>query len=101
VKEEFTRNALTRLQALVAYPVLRHFRRRVDHRNYNGASLLGLRGIVIKSHGSADEYAFERAILRGYDEARHRLLERTEAAMKPFVAQMSAPSTTPAVEASP
>jgi len=100
VKEEFTRNALTRLQALVAYPVLRHFRKRVDHRNYNGASLLGLRGIVIKSHGSADAYAFEHAILRGYEEARHRLLERTEAAMQPFLTQIKSSATAPAVEAS-
>ncbi len=100
VKEEFTRNALTRLQALIAYPVLQHFRRRVDHRNYNGASLLGLRGIVIKSHGSADAYAFERAIARGYAEARHRLLERTEAAMRPFLMQLNATARAPAVEAS-
>ena len=98
VKEEFTRNMLTRLQAAIAYPVLRHFRRRVDPRNYNGASLLGLRGIVVKSHGSADAYAFERAIRRGFEEARHRLLERTEAAMQPFLAQLA---TIAAVEASP
>lgn len=100
VREEFSRNALTRLQALIAYPVLRHFRKRVDHRNYNGASLLGLRGIVIKSHGSADAYAFERAINRGYEEVRHRLLERTEAAMRPFLGQLNAPARAPAVEAS-
>jgi glycerol-3-phosphate acyltransferase PlsX len=90
VKEEFKRNALTRLQAAIAYPVLRRFRARVDPRNYNGASLLGLRGIVVKSHGSADAFAFERAIGRGFEEARHRLLERTEAAMRPLVAQLMA-----------
>ncbi len=100
VKEEFTRSTLTRLQALIAYPVLRHFRKRVDPRNYNGASLLGLRGIVVKSHGSADAYAFERALKRGYEEARHRLLERTEAAMRPFLAQLTAALPAPAVEAS-
>ncbi|MCX8115757.1 MAG: phosphate acyltransferase PlsX, partial [Burkholderiaceae bacterium] len=88
VKEEFTRNAFSRFAALVALPVLRRFKRRVDHRRYNGASLLGLRGIVIKSHGSADVYAFERAIRRGFEAARHRLLERTTAAMQPFVAQL-------------
>ena len=85
VKEEFTRNPLTKLQALLSYSVLNHFRRRVDPRNYNGASLLGLRGIVIKSHGSADVHSFECAIKRGYDEARHGLLDRTEVAMRPFL----------------
>lgn len=89
VKEEFTRNAFSKLAALVALPVLNRFKRRVDHRRYNGASLLGLKGIVIKSHGSADAYAFECAIRRGFEAARHRLLERTIAAMQPFVAQLS------------
>jgi len=54
LREEFSRNPLTRLAALAALPVTRAFRQRMDHRRYNGASLLGLRGIVIKSHGSAD-----------------------------------------------
>src|SRR5687767_14130739 len=53
MREEFSRNILTRLAALFALPVLRAVRNRLDHRRYNGASLLGLRGIVIKSHGSA------------------------------------------------
>ena len=65
--------------ALAAYPVLNRFRRRVDPRRYNGASLLGLRGLVLKSHGSADGLAFECALRRGYEEARHRVLERTDA----------------------
>lgn len=52
LRQEFGRNLLTKLAALVALPVIRHFKRRVDHRRYNGASLLGLR-IVVKSHGSA------------------------------------------------
>ncbi len=89
IKEEFTRSVPSRLAALIALPVLNRFKRRVDHRRYNGASLLGLRGIVIKSHGSADAYAFECAILRALEAARHRLLERTIAAMQPFVAQLS------------
>lgn len=62
MKEEFSRNLLTRLSALVALPVLKAFKNRVDPRNYNGASLLGLNGIVIKSHGSADQQAFQTAI---------------------------------------
>lgn len=62
LKQEFLRNPLTRLAGLVAMPVLKSFRRRMDPRRYNGASLLGLRGIVIKSHGGADTLAFENAI---------------------------------------
>lgn len=59
---EFKRNFLTKLSALVALPVLKALRRRIDPRRYNGASLLGLRGIVVKSHGGADRLAFEHAI---------------------------------------
>jgi len=62
LRAQFKRTPLTRLAALVAMPVLRRFGRDIDPRRYNGASLLGLRGIVIKSHGGADELAFENAI---------------------------------------
>jgi len=75
LKEEFSRNAITKMAALVAYPVLSAFKRRVDYRRYNGAALLGLRGLVFKSHGSADEFAFEQALLRAYDAARNNLLD--------------------------
>jgi glycerol-3-phosphate acyltransferase PlsX len=60
--ENFRRNWLTRLAGLAAMPILKRFRRTFDPRRYNGASLLGLRGIVIKSHGGADRLAFENAI---------------------------------------
>ncbi len=60
--QSFKRNWLTRLSGLAALPVLRSFSRSIDPRRYNGASLLGLRGIAIKSHGGADELAFENAI---------------------------------------
>ena len=76
IKQEFTRGAYGKLAALVALPVLRHFKARVDHRRYNGAALLGLRGLVFKSHGSADAFAFENALARAYDAARNRLLDR-------------------------
>ena len=76
IKAEFSRNFLTKLAAIVAYPVLTAFKNRVDHRRYNGAALLGLRGLVFKSHGSADAFAFERALNRAYDAARNDLLER-------------------------
>lgn len=76
LKEEFSRNWLTKMAAVMALPVLSAFRRRFDHRRYNGASLLGLRGIVVKSHGSADAYSFENAIQRAYEEVRNDVLNR-------------------------
>jgi phosphate acyltransferase len=79
LREEFSRNWLTKIAAIVVYPVLAAFKSRVDSRKYNGAALLGLRGLVFKSHGSADEYAFEQALNRAYDAARNNLLERVQA----------------------
>jgi glycerol-3-phosphate acyltransferase PlsX len=79
LKSEFRRSWLTRFAALWALPVLGAFKRRFDHRRYNGASLLGLRGIVVKSHGSADMLAFRCALERAADEARHGLIGRITA----------------------
>ena len=76
LKEEFSRNWLTKLAALAALPVLKSFRNRFDHRRYNGASLVGLRGIVVKSHGSADAYSFGNAIQRAFDEVKNDVLAR-------------------------
>jgi glycerol-3-phosphate acyltransferase PlsX len=76
LKEEYTRNVFTKLAALVSMPVIKAFRRRVDHRRYNGAALLGLKGIVVKSHGSADRLAFATALARAANEAAHGLNER-------------------------
>jgi phosphate acyltransferase len=76
LREEFSRTPLTKLAAVLATPVLKGFKHRLDHRRYNGAALLGLRGLVFKSHGSADAYAFEQALTRAYDAASHRLLDR-------------------------
>jgi glycerol-3-phosphate acyltransferase PlsX len=76
IRQEFTRSLLAKAAALVAMPVLQRFRQRVDPRRYNGAALLGLRGLVFKSHGSADAYAFEQALARAHDAARNRLLDR-------------------------
>ncbi len=74
IRQEFTHNAYAKFAAWVAMPVLKRFKTRVDHRRYNGAALLGLRGLVFKSHGSADAFAFERALERAYSAARNRLL---------------------------
>jgi len=76
IKEEFTRTPLSKLAALVALPVLKRFKARVDHRRYSGGALLGLRGLVFKAHGSSDALAFECALERAYDAARNRLLDR-------------------------
>lgn len=76
LSQEFKRNLLTRLAGLVALPVLKSFRRRLDPRRYNGASLLGLRGIVVKSHGGADSYAYLHAIRTAVEEARNGVLRR-------------------------
>lgn len=62
VKQSFTQNWLTRLAALISLPIINNLRKKIDPRRYNGASLLGLRGIVIKSHGSADVLSFSYAI---------------------------------------
>ncbi|MEN9780286.1 MAG: Phosphate acyltransferase, partial [Pseudomonadota bacterium] len=92
LKDEFSRGIFTKIAAIVAYPVLKAFKSRVDHRRYNGAALLGLRGLVFKSHGSADEVAFERALARAYDAARHRLLERVHARIAHAAPLLAAPA---------
>lgn len=76
LKMEFSRSVFTKAAAVVAYPVIAALKKRMDHRRYNGGALLGLRGLVFKSHGSADQLAFEYALARAYDAARHQLLDR-------------------------
>jgi glycerol-3-phosphate acyltransferase PlsX len=76
LKEEFKKNLITKLMALISMPVLSAFRTRLDPRCYNGASFLGLRGIVVKSHGGADAFAFRHAIIKAVEEARSGVLER-------------------------
>ena len=74
LRQEFGRNPYAKLAGLVALPVINAFKARVDPRRYNGATLLGLQGIVIKSHGSADVFGFEFAIRRAIEEARSGVL---------------------------
>ena len=81
LKEEFTRNIFTKLAAVAAMPVIKAFKNRFDHRAYNGAGLLGLKGIVFKSHGSADAFAFRCALQRAAEAARERLPEKIAARM--------------------
>jgi len=73
LRRAFTRNWLASLQALLARPVLKRLAREADSRNYNGATLVGLNGIVIKSHGSADAYAFQHAIDTAIVEVRNQV----------------------------
>jgi glycerol-3-phosphate acyltransferase PlsX len=78
LKKSFSRNIFTKLAGIFAYPALTGFKKLVDHRRHNGAALLGLRGLVFKSHGSADELAFLVALSRAYDAADHDLLARVQ-----------------------
>ena len=75
LKREFSRNLFTKFAGLLSYSVLSALKKRVDHRRYNGGALLGLRGLVFKSHGSADKMAFEFALVRAYDSAKNNLLQ--------------------------
>ncbi|MEN9538181.1 MAG: hypothetical protein RLZZ126_416 [Pseudomonadota bacterium] len=78
LKREFSRNLFTRIAAIAAYPVMAALKRRVDHRRYNGGALLGLRGLVFKSHGSADAVAFEAALARAHDAVQKNLLAQLQ-----------------------
>lgn len=78
LKIEFSRNVFTKLAAIAAYPIISALKKRMDHRRYNGGALLGLRGLVFKSHGSADALAFQFALTRAYDAARNNLLDRVQ-----------------------
>lgn len=76
MKQEFTRNVLTRVAGLIASPILRAFREKLDPRHYNGASFVGLRGIVVKSHGGADIVSFAHAIKEAVTEIKKNVPER-------------------------
>jgi glycerol-3-phosphate acyltransferase PlsX len=78
LREGFRQNIFTKIAAVLSYPVLSGFKKRVDHRRHNGAALLGLQGLVFKSHGSADALAFETALNRAYDAVQNHLLEKVQ-----------------------
>jgi phosphate acyltransferase len=78
LKNEFSRNIFTKIAGLISYSVMAALKNRVDHRRYNGGALLGLRGLVFKSHGSADAVAFEFALKRAFDAVNNNLLERVQ-----------------------
>ena len=104
LKTEFMRNPLTKLSAAIAWPVLRAFRARVDPRRHNGATLVGLKGVVVKSHGSADVMSFTHALVKAHAEVTHRVLEQIAARIAAMpAAALSAPlpsaATVPAADA--
>ena len=78
IKKEFTKNIFTKLSALISLPVMNSVKKKVDPRKYNGASLLGLQGVVVKSHGGADSYAFSRAIRTAYYEVKNEILDKID-----------------------
>ncbi len=90
IKKEFTRNILTRIAALFALPVLKAFRRQIDPRRYNGASLLGLRGSVIKSHGGADVLAFSNAINVAVEVVEQNVPERIKSRLQVILSKRQA-----------
>lgn len=98
LREEFTGTLVRRALSLFALPMLKSFKRRVDPRRYNGATLIGLKGVVIKSHGGADTLAFRYALKKAYAEVANHVLERIaqRLAATPALAQ-----DTPAVAAAP
>ena len=76
--QEFKRNWMTKVMAFVSLLVLNRFKKRLDPRRYNGASFLGLKGIVIKSHGGADSYSFFFAIQTAIEESKNNVLEKIQ-----------------------
>ena len=76
LKTEFTRGLLSKTAAAIAYPVLMRFKRRIDPRRLNGATLVGLKGVVVKSHGGADTLAFKHAVAKAHAEIAAGVLDR-------------------------
>jgi phosphate acyltransferase len=94
LRESFSASIFTKIAGIFSYSILSAFKDKMDHRRYNGAALLGLRGLVFKSHGSADALAFENALRRAYDAARNDLTRQVQeriAHAAPLL-QASAPS---------
>ncbi len=87
LKEAFSKNWLTKLVGIIAYPVLNNFKKRIDPRLYNGASFLGLRGLVIKSHGGADIVAFKTAIKLAETEIKHDVIRKISEQVEIILAQ--------------
>ena len=101
LKSSFSRNIFTKIAGIIAYPALTGFIHLVDHRRHNGAALLGLRGLVFKSHGSADELAFLTALSRAYDAADHDLLARVQSQLTHAAPLLAASAAAQALSSNP
>ncbi len=80
--QEFKKNIGTKFLALFSLPVLKAFKKRLDPRRYNGAAFLGINGIVVKSHGSADAFSFEHALMTAYEEANSKMIAKISKQLK-------------------
>ena len=78
IKQSFSKNILTKISALFSYNILKQIRSSFDHRRYNGAMLLGLNGLVVKSHGSADNIAFFHALEYAYRASKYNMIEHMQ-----------------------
>lgn len=87
LKESFTQNLLAKIIGLIASPALKHLKTRMDPARYNGASLLGLNGIVIKSHGSANEFAFQNAIEEAVLQVQNNVVDLVRNQINDFINQ--------------
>ena len=87
LKESFTQNWMTKLVGLLARPALFHLKKRMDPARYNGASMLGLNGIVIKSHGGANELAFKYAIEEAVRQVKNNVIELVRDQITDFINQ--------------
>lgn len=90
MKQEFKKNTLTKMAGLISLPILKAFRKKIDPRRYNGASLLGLQGIVVKSHGGADKLAFACAIREAIVEVEKNVPQRIKAQLESILAERQA-----------
>ncbi len=90
MKQEFKRSLMTKMVGMLAMPVLKAFRAKIDPRQYNGASLVGLQGIVIKSHGGADAFAFANAIKEAVLEVRKDVPQRISKQLEVFLLERRA-----------
>ena len=90
MKQEFKKGLYNRLAGLIALPVLNAFRKRIDPSAYNGASLLGLRGIVVKSHGGADVNAYANAIEIALREVHKSVPQKIQEHIQPLLERQSA-----------
>jgi glycerol-3-phosphate acyltransferase PlsX len=91
LKKAFGKNIVTKLAGLLVYPVLKSLKKRIDPRLYNGASFLGLRGLVIKSHGGADVLAFKTAIHLAEIEVKKNVIGKISAQVEKTLALRDKP----------